>query len=139
MKKYLILLLIVVPFIFTGCYHAQITTGLQASEEVYEDKWATSFISGLVPPSIVNAERECRNGVARVETRISFLNLVAHMVTFSIYSPMEITVVCAASQRADLQTIEVEKNSSAEIVMETFSDAIKQSAQTREPVYVSFK
>ncbi len=65
--------------------------------------------------------------------------MVAQFVTFSLYSPMEITVVCAAGPRADLQTIEVERNSSEEVVMKSFEDAIKKSASLSEPVYVSFK
>jgi hypothetical protein len=34
-------------------------------------------------------------GVAKVETRISFLNAVASGITFSIYTPMQIDVTCA--------------------------------------------
>ncbi|TVR17158.1 MAG: hypothetical protein EA391_05545 [Balneolaceae bacterium] len=139
MKKHIVLILVAVSFIFTGCYHAQISTGAQTSSDIYQKKWAASFIGGLVPPSIVHAEQHCDNGVARVETRHSFLNMVAQIVTFSLYSPMEITVVCAAGPRADLQTIEVERNSSEEVVMKTFEDAIKKSASLNEAVYVSFK
>ncbi len=105
--------------------------------------WAHSFIAGLVPPSIVNAEQHCTNGVARVETRHSFLNLVAQFVTFSIYSPMEITVTCAANPRADLdpasRTLEVPKNSESEIVLGAFNEAIKLSAESNQPVYISFQ
>lgn len=140
MKKYL--LLIVLPLFLTGCYHAQISTGLQTSNEVYQQAWASSFIAGLVPPSIIHAEQHCSNGVARVETRHSFLNLVAQMVTFSLYSPMEITVVCAASQ-ADAstggQSLELAKNSADDIIINTFSEAAKLSAEKNEPVYVEFK
>lgn len=142
MKKYA-LLLAAIAFLFTGCYHAQITTGLQSSNEVYQKAWAASFIGGLVPPSIINAEQHCTNGVARVETRHSFLNMLAQFVTFSLYSPMEITVVCAAAPRADAtietQTIEVAKNSAPDVVIETFNEAVKRSAESNQPVYVSFK
>lgn len=94
MKKYLILLAF--PLFLTGCYHAQITTGAQASTEVYKQEWASSFIAGLVPPNTVDVTEQCSNGVAKVETRHSFLNMLAQMITFSIYSPMEITVTCAS-------------------------------------------
>ncbi|TVQ01027.1 MAG: hypothetical protein EA359_14625 [Balneolaceae bacterium] len=142
MKKQLVLLL-ALPILFTGCYHAQITTGLQSSNEVYQQAWAHSFIGGLVPPNIVNAEQHCTNGVARVETRLSFLNMLAQFVTLSLYSPMEITVTCAASPRADLhpdsKTLEVPKNSETEIVLGAFNDAVKLSAESKQPVYVSFQ
>ncbi len=138
-----VLLIIAIAFIFTGCYHTQVTTGLESSNEVYQKAWASSFIAGLVPPDIIHAEQHCANGVARVETRHSFLNMVAQFVTFSLYSPMEITVVCAAPTRADATTetqmIEVAKNSAPDVVIETFNEAAKRSAESKQPVYVSFK
>ena len=142
MKKYAILIFLSIPIIFTGCYHAQITTGLEASNEVYQEAWATSLIGGLVPPDVVNAEQQCTNGVAKVETRLSFLNMVAQVVTFSIYSPMEITVTCASAS-ADLGSennmIELAKNSGEEVVKSTFEQAAKEAANSQLPVYVTFK
>lgn len=140
MKK--LLFLIALPLLFTGCYHAQVTTGLPASNDVYQKAWATSFIGGLVPPSIVNAEQHCNNGVARVETRLSFLNMLATLITFNLYSPMEITVTCASSS-ADNYTgddmIELAKNSAQEDVINTFNKAVELSASKEKAVYVSFK
>ncbi len=94
-KRMLPLFLIV---LIGGCYHAQISTGAPASPEAIDEPWAHSFLAGLVPPSPVDASAQCASGVSRVETRLSFLNMVANVVTFSIYSPMHLTVVCAASQ-----------------------------------------
>jgi hypothetical protein len=142
MKKYTLLLLLFIPLTLSGCYHAQITTGLDASNEVYQQAWATSFIGGLVPPDIVNAEEQCSNGVAKVETRHSFLNMIAQMITFSLYSPMEITVTCA-SANADLNsesnTLELAKNSDETVVKSTFEQAAKAAASSQTPVYVTFK
>jgi len=142
MKKYTLLLLLFIPLTLSGCYHAQITTGLDASNEVYQQAWATSFIGGLVPPDIVNAEEQCSNGVAKVETRHSFLNMIAQMITFSLYSPMEITVTCA-SANADLNsesnTLELAKNSDETVVKSTFEQAAKAAASSQKPVYVTFK
>lgn len=142
MKKYTFLLFLFISFTLSGCYHAQITTGLEASNEVYQQAWATSFIAGLVPPDIVNAEQQCTNGVAKVETRHSFLNMVAQMVTFSLYSPMEITVTCASASADNYTTdevIELAKNSAQEDVIDTFSKAAELSASKEQAVYVSFK
>lgn len=142
MKKYTLLLFLVVPFALTGCYHAQITTGLEASNEVYQEAWATSFIAGLVPPDIVNAEQQCTNGVAKVETRHSFLNMVAQMITFSLYSPMEITVTCASASAdfgSENNMMELAKNSDEEVVKNTFEQAAKEAANSQLPVYVTFK
>ncbi|MEX0945669.1 MAG: hypothetical protein WDZ38_08320, partial [Balneolaceae bacterium] len=84
----------------------------------------------------------CSNGVARVETRHSFLNMLASAITFSIYSPMEITVTCASSSAdnyTEEDTIELAKNSSQENVINAFSKAIELSANTEKATYVSFK
>lgn len=140
MKKYLFL--IALPLLFTGCYHAEITTGLPASNDVYQQAWAASFIGGLVPPSVTNAEQHCSNGVARVETRLSFLNMVAAMVTFNLYSPMEITVTCASASADNYtgeDTIELAKNSPQEDVISAFSKAVELSAKNGTAVYVNFK
>lgn len=87
-------------FFLSGCYHAQITTGLEPSSSIndtYEVKWAHGFLYGLVPPNLVKAEQECDNGVAKVETKHSFLNQVANALTFGIYTPIHITITCAES------------------------------------------
>ena len=136
------LLLIALVLTMSGCYHAQITTGLEESNQVYTEAWATSFIAGLIPPDMVDATEHCNNGVAKVETRHSFLNLVAQAVTFSIFSPMEITVTCATSS-ADLptgeQSIELAQNSSDELIQDTYTEAVQLSAKTEKPVYIQFK
>lgn len=140
LKKSILLLALV--FVMTGCYHAQITTGLEASNEVYKKAWATSFIAGLIPPDMVDATEHCSNGVAKVETRHSFLNLVAQMITFSIFSPMEITVTCATSS-ADIsvgeQSLDLAANSSDEVKQNTYSEAVEMSAKTNKPVYITIK
>jgi hypothetical protein len=46
----------------------------------------------------------CPAGVARVETRQSFANGLVGMITFGIYTPMEIIVTCADGPGASLVT-----------------------------------
>ena len=95
----------------SACYHATIETGLPPGPDKIEKKWAASWLSGLVPPETIETMEECPNGVARVETRQSFLNQVAAAITSGIYSPIEIIVTCAASSRSreDLQLVETEE------------------------------
>lgn len=129
-------------FIMSGCYHAQVTTGLEASSEVYQEKWATGFIAGLIPPDMIDATEHCSNGVAKVETRHSFLNLVAQAITFSIFSPMEITVTCATgSMGATMEStpLELAKNSSYEEKTQTYTDAVALSSKMNKPVYIQLK
>ena len=55
-----------------------------------KQEWAKAFVYGLVPPDPVNAMAECgSSGVSQVETRISFLNGLVSLLTFSIFTPME--------------------------------------------------
>lgn len=84
-----------------GCYHATIETGLPASSTVVNNDWAHSFVFGLVPPSTVDVASECQNGVARVETQLSFLNGLVSALTWSLYTPMTITVTCASMPGGD--------------------------------------
>lgn len=141
MKK-LLILLFGLTFFLTGCYHARITTGLEASDEVYEQKWAAGFIAGLVPPDLVRAEQHCTNGVAVVETRLSFMNQFVTFLSMGIYSPMEIRVTCAAATAENVSaenSIELAKNSPDEVVRKTFGKAAELSAKSETPVYINFK
>ena len=80
-----------------ACYHATIETGLSPSTTVVEKPWASSFIDGLVPPSTVETQAKCgARGVSKVETQLSFLNMLVGVITFGIYTPMSIQVTCAA-------------------------------------------
>ena len=94
------LALAVLSVLPVGCYHAIIDTGLQPSPETISIPWAHSFIAGLVPPKVVETASKCKNGVAKVSTQHSFLNLVAAFVTFSIYTPMHIDVTCSTGAKA---------------------------------------
>lgn len=137
------LIVFIVFFIFTGCYHAQVTTGLEPSAQVYEQTFASAWIFGLVPPNVVRSQDECSNGVARVETRLSFVNMLVGNLTFGIYTPMHIKVTCAAS-RAELpfnreNTIVVNKTETENLILQAFSDAAEQAVKTRKPAYVEFR
>jgi hypothetical protein len=55
-------------------------------------------VLGLVPPETVETASECTNGVAKIETRLSFLNQLVGLLTIGIYTPMSIKVTCAAAE-----------------------------------------
>jgi Bor protein len=84
-----------------GCYHATIDTGATPSTQVISKEWAAGWIYGLVPPSTVETASQCPNGVAKVETQLSFLNQLVGFLTFEIFTPMSIKVTCAAPRTAD--------------------------------------
>jgi hypothetical protein len=127
---------VVAAFALTGCYHAVIQTGRPESTDVISIKWANSFIFGLVPPPVVETASRCTNGVAKVETQHSFLNGLAALVTFSLYTPMQIDVTCAARGTASADpVIKVQPGRSVE---QALTEAVRVSDEKNTPVYVQF-
>ena len=93
------LICIMAVVLCAGCYHATVETGAAPSNLVIHKSFASGWIFGLVPPSTVETQSRCPNGPAKVETQLSFVNLLVSFLTLSIYTPMEIKVTCAAPQR----------------------------------------
>lgn len=131
----------VMAVLFTGCYHATVETGLQPSGQKIENKWAHGFIGGLVPPSTIETASKCPNGVAKVETKLSFLNQLATAVTWGIYSPMSISVECASgrSTPSDAEMLSVSRDADAQEIAKAIDDAARLSNQTKQPVWLSFE
>ncbi len=88
-----------IPFVVlalcAGCYHATIETGLAPSNQVVEKSFASGWIIGLIPPSTVETQAKCASGVSKVETQLSFVNMLVGWLTSYIYTPMTIKVTCA--------------------------------------------
>jgi hypothetical protein len=135
------ILIIALIALSTGCYRATINTGRAPSGEAIQQDWAHSFIGGLVPPATVEAASRCPNGVASVVTQHSFLNMVAHAVTFGIYSPMTITVQCAAAGGNDeaATAMAVPEGAALTDAMRVFNDAADRARDNGTPVLVRFE
>lgn len=99
-----------------GCFHTVVETGLPSSSTVIDRPWAHSFLAGLVPPSTMETAQKCSSGVAKVETQMSFPNLVASALTGGVYSPMQLTVTCAQGRPASTRTIGAGQRSPYETV-----------------------
>ena len=125
----------------SACYHATVETGLAPSNQVIEKSFASAWINGLVPPSTIGTASKCPHGVAKVETQLSFVNLLVAAITFSIYTPMNIKVTCAEAGRGSLvpqaPTIDVGANATPEQWQDALTRAAEMSLQRGEPVYVS--
>jgi hypothetical protein len=143
MKRNLITFLLVGVFAFSGCYHAKISTGLPASADKIDIPFAHSFVYGLVPPSEVRAATQCANGVSMVETKISFVNGLVAAITFSLYTPMHITVTCAAAGSAALPaaspSISVNANATDQELADALNKAAEMSADNNSPVYFVYE
>ena len=124
-----------------GCYHATVETGATPSAVVIDKSFASAWIYGLVPPSTVSTAAKCPDGVAKVETQLSFVNQVVSFLTLGIYTPMQIRVTCAArgSASADAALPHlVAKGASPIARQEAFARAVSQAAATRKSVYLEF-
>jgi len=129
--------LLMVVIAASGCYHAIVESGRPQSGTMIEDKWADSFLAGLVPPNPIEAMDRCPSGVARVETRLSFLNMVANVVTFSIYSPMHLKVYCAAAGTPDEErSVHVKPDAGQTDLQNALAEAVRLSARTGEAAYL---
>jgi hypothetical protein len=132
---------LVAVFVLSGCYHAEVVTGKTPGRTVVEKPWAIGFLGGLIPPPVLDVEEECGSaGVAIVETEISIVNWLAQMITFSIISPMHITVTCAdgamgAVEDADVQ---IQRSATMEQREAALQKAVARSAETKAPVRIGF-
>lgn len=123
-----------------GCYHATINTGRAPSAQVVDQPFVSSWVYGLVPPKTVEAAEECPNGVARVETELSFVNQLVSFLTLGIYTPMHIRVTCAAGDD-DLDmasTMEVPADATSEQMRAAFEAAADLAVEGRQPALVRF-
>jgi hypothetical protein len=116
----------------TACYHATVDTGLRPSGEIIEKDWAHGWLGGLVPPSDVDVAAECPNGVAQVETKHSFLNQLASGLTWGIYAPISIRVLCAIGPDRVGPAVDREELSAA------LTRAALESLRTGAPAEVRF-
>jgi hypothetical protein len=104
-------------FLFSGCYHATVTTGARPSATKIENHWASGWIAGLVPPSTVETMEQCPAGVAQVDTQLSFANQLVSFLTLSIYTPMDIVVTCAEDGGENL--LEAKTQAEAEALLKS--------------------
>jgi hypothetical protein len=140
MRRARFLLPLFVLALLSGCYAARIETGLTPSTKTITNQWASCWIYGLVPPATVKTAAECTNGVAIVETQHSFLNELVGLLTWGIYTPIQIVVTCAEKPTASLPESQfdftVADGASLAQVQEVFTRAADQAVRTGRPVYV---
>jgi hypothetical protein len=132
-------LVIAVTASLPACYHATIETELTPSLMKIEQPFASSWVYGLVPPKYVETAEECPNGVARVDTQLSFVNGLVGILTLGIYTPMNIEVTCAAGGSAsdDVEaSVELGAEMSPGAKQKAMTEAAQLSKRTGAPVYI---
>jgi len=106
--------------------------------------WKHSWLWGLVPPSVVAAESECESGVAKVETQHSFVNGLVNVLTSGIYTPLTVTVTCAAKDMSAVDegeetVVSLPYGSDYAQIMDAFDRASDMAVANEQPTYVQFK
>jgi hypothetical protein len=115
------------------------TTGKAPSNTVVEEKWAPSYLYGLVGAEI-DVSEECENGIASAERMFTFPNMLVNTLTLGIYLPQNVTVTCAAdgSMSATKTPLEfsLPTDATRAELQRTLSIAAFQSSIARKPVQV---
>jgi len=93
--RYSVFALLVACVALTGCYQARMTTSNPAGDTVVEERWAPSYLGGLVPATI-DVTDDCPSGIASAEREFTFPNMLVSALTLGIYLPQHVTVTCAS-------------------------------------------
>ncbi len=137
MKRSLLSILAMVA-VSVSCYHATIETGRAESGQVISKPWATGWLFGLIPPSTVSTAAQCPQGVARVETQLSFVNMLVGALTFHLFTPMTIEVACASAGSASAPDIRVPPGADEDAVVQLMAEAADRAVALQRPVIVQF-
>ncbi len=144
MKKSIITGVLFIALVFSGCYNAKVITNQEPSAKTVENSFAHGFVFGLVGPT-VDVSEDCTNGVAKVETKLSFVNMLVSNLTFGLYTPMSVTVTCAAGnmsdnvESTDNRMMTLDENASQEEVQKTYQEAANEVMQNGDVVYIQHK
>jgi hypothetical protein len=118
-----------------GCFHATIDTGAKPSTVTVEKRWASGWIFGLVPPKTVETASKCTTGVSRIETQLSFVNMLVSFLTLDIYTPMDIRVTCAEGASGGTSLI-VPDSASVATWQAAIATAATESRSLGQPVFL---
>lgn len=135
--------LVAAAVLLAGCYHATVETGLPAGTTGVHQDWVSTWFFGLVPATPIDVSKQCPNGVAKVETQHSFLNMLVSGFTAIVWDPIQVDVTCASSNKmgalpADAAVMTVHAGATADEMKAAFQAAADRSAREGVPVYVLF-
>jgi hypothetical protein len=82
--------------VLSGCFETTLHNGRPPGEPVVERAWHHAFVFGAVEASgPYELEELCPRGWAELETRSDPAHLLLSLLTLGLYTPQEVTVVCA--------------------------------------------
>jgi hypothetical protein len=82
--------------LLAGCYHYTVVSGAPEAAQKIDLPWQKSWVLGLVPPDPIKSQQTCPQGIAKFETKHSFLNGLVGNFTYNIFTPIHPTVTCAS-------------------------------------------
>src|SRR5690606_41515981 len=83
-----------------GCWQYRVRTR-KSPVKTFIRRRAHYLLGGHYPPARAYTGTSCPNGIVRVETKLSALNLLVGWMTGYIYTPMSIEVWCAFAPASD--------------------------------------
>ena len=88
--------------LLAGCFHQVVSTGLAAGTTRVERPWTSTWIFGLVEAQPIDVRQQCPDGAAFIESKMTFMNGLATLLTLFIWDPWSVTITCASGGRASL-------------------------------------
>ena len=89
---------VLVALALTGCFRTVVRSGHPPAEapESYDERWHSGYVAGLIEASGPHpVDAVCPEGSADVRTATDPLPTRLNIITWTIYSPQAVTVVCA--------------------------------------------
>ena len=90
--------LLVSSLLFAGCFRATVRSGQPPGDVArgYDEHWHHGFVGGLLESEGHYAlDETCPSGWSEVKAKTDPLDTVLTVLTWSLYSPELVTVVCA--------------------------------------------
>ncbi len=132
-------------FLIAGCATVDMRRPIGDKTMTIESKgWGVWFLSHKMASEVIQAENQCNNGIAKIETSQSFGSFLGSVLSLGLYSSVVITVTCAADDMSSegvdsASVVAVPYGSDDEEIMDAFGRAVGLAVANEQPAYVQFK
>ncbi len=81
----------------SGCFRTSVYSGVPPGVPAIDNHWHSGFVGGWVETSgPYDLSQACPDGWGEIFVKTGFGRVLVHYLTLEIYSPQNVTVVCAA-------------------------------------------